>query len=137
MLEFPPKEDRYTLQLFMWETQQLCVKLLKSSSAGNGTALRISKDLYNTKDVTKEEYADALQSYQLVHDEINSEARKRFLKRRADKSALLDHESDPLRKFVNTYSLGKYNENYLFNPKRWYNNFVEVESMEVSIVQYS
>ena len=71
---------------------------LKSASAGFEPALDKVKDLYTTNDVTKQEYSDALRSYQSAHDEINSEARKRFLKRRANNSALLDDESDGLKK---------------------------------------
>jgi TPR repeat protein len=73
---------------------------LKSASAGYKPALDKVKDLYTTNDVTKQEYSDALRSYQSVYDEMNSEARKRFLKRRANNSALLDDESDGLKKIA-------------------------------------
>ena len=73
---------------------------LKSASAGYEPALDKVKDLYTTNDATKQEYSDALRLYQSAHDEINSEARKRFLKRRANNSALLDDESDGLKKIA-------------------------------------
>ena len=64
---------------------------LKSASAGSEIALDTVKELYTAKDVTKEEYTEALRSYQTVQGEINSDARKLFLKRRANKSTLLDN----------------------------------------------
>ena len=52
----------------------------------------MAEDSSNNADVfiPKKEYANALRSFQAVHDEINSEARKRFNKRLASKQTMED-----------------------------------------------
>lgn len=58
---------------------------LKAASAGYQEALDMVKAGYIAKIITKDEYANTLRSFQAVHDEINSEARKRFNERLAAK----------------------------------------------------
>jgi len=64
--------------------------VLKAASSGCQTALDTVKKLYMVIFIPKREYANALRSFQAVHDEINSEARKRFNKRLASKQTMED-----------------------------------------------
>ena len=64
--------------------------VLKAASSGCQTALDTVKKLYIAIFIPKMEYANALRSFQAVHDEINSEARKRFNKRLASKQTMED-----------------------------------------------
>lgn len=54
---------------------------LKAASAGYRTALDAVKKGYMDKIITKDEYANALRSFQVVHDEISSKERTAFNKR--------------------------------------------------------
>ena len=54
---------------------------LAAASAGYQEALDKVKELYMAKAVTKEDYANALRSFQSVYDEINSDSRRTFYSR--------------------------------------------------------
>ena len=63
---------------------------LAAASAGRQEALDKVKEMYVAKAVTKEDYANALRSFQGVHNEIDSVDRKRFNKRLDAGVSLMD-----------------------------------------------
>ena len=63
---------------------------LVAACAGSQAALDCVKKCYMGGLVTKDEYSRALRSFQAVHDEIDSDARKRFNKRVADGLSMYD-----------------------------------------------
>jgi len=63
---------------------------LKAACTGLQEALDAVKKSFILKHVTKEEYAQALRSFQAVHDEINSEERTKFNKRLAAHETIFD-----------------------------------------------
>jgi len=66
---------------------------LKAASGGLQNALGAVKEFFMAKLITKEDYASALRSFQAVHDQINTEERKRFNKRQAAHRTLHDFDS--------------------------------------------
>ena len=72
------------------DKQDFAKYFLKAACGGMQEALDLVKVLFISKRITKEKYANALRSFQAVHDEISSKDRTRFNERLAAKLTLDD-----------------------------------------------